>query len=176
MKKENFLRKLWKQGKISLVDPSEEISLSYLQKADNCLSAAKILLQNLLFENATAEAYYAMYNALLALLFKVGIKSGNHAASISLFGLLFEEKELESSIVSAKEERIDKQYYVETQQLTKVSEENCHALVKSSEVFLLKIKLIKGNLNNEGIDGLREIFSVKIERNPKQGSTGLVQG
>lgn len=51
MKKQNFLSKLKKEGKLGLVEPSEEIKLSYLQKAENCLKSAKILFQNKLYVN-----------------------------------------------------------------------------------------------------------------------------
>ena len=92
MKKVNFLNKLKSEGKLKLCEPSEEMTLSYLQKAENCLKSAKILFQNQLYENATSETYYCMYNSLLALLFKVGIKSENHSASIIILKNLFNEK------------------------------------------------------------------------------------
>ena len=110
MKKMDFLTKLAKEGKLSLVDSSEEIKLSYLQKAENCLKSARILFQNQLYENSTSEAYYCMYNSLLALLFKIGIKSENHSASILILNKLFNEDKLYKIISFAKEERIDKQY------------------------------------------------------------------
>jgi len=55
MKKQNFLNKVKKEGKIELVEPSEEICKSYLRKADNCLKSAKILLQNMLYENSISN-------------------------------------------------------------------------------------------------------------------------
>jgi uncharacterized protein (UPF0332 family) len=119
MKEINFLKKLRKTGKLELVESSEEMKLSYLTKSENCLKSSKILFQNKLYENSTSEAYYSIYNSLLALLFKIGIKSENHSASIILFEKLFNNKELAKIALWAKEERIDKQYYVETQQLLK---------------------------------------------------------
>ena len=115
MKKQIFLNKLKKESKLELVEPSEEMVLSYLQKAENCIKSSKILFQNRLYENATSEAYYCMYNSLLALLFKTGIKSENHSASIIMLKELFRENALYKIISLAKEERIDKQYYVESQ-------------------------------------------------------------
>lgn len=89
------------------------MKMSYLTKAENCLKSSKILFLNELYENSTSEAYYCIYNSLLALLFKIGIKSENHSASIILFEKLFNNKDLAGIALWAKEERIDKQYYVE---------------------------------------------------------------
>lgn len=89
MRKSNFLNKLSKEGKLELVEPSDEITDSYLEKAENCLKSAKILLQNDLYENSVSMAYYTMYESITALLFKVGIKCENHSASILLLKQLF---------------------------------------------------------------------------------------
>src|SRR3989344_9398826 len=142
MKELIFLKKLKIKGIIGLVEPSEEMGYSYLIKAENCFLASKILFQNRLYENSTSEAYYCMYNSVLSLLFKIGIKSENHSASIILFDKLFEEKELVKIIFWAKEERIDKQYYVETQQIAEVTNESCNEMILKAEDFLVKMKLL----------------------------------
>jgi len=164
MKKQDFLNKLKKEKKIELVEPSEEIKLSYLKKAEDCLKSAKILLNNKLYENSTSEAYYSMYNSLLALLFKAGIKSENHSASIMLFEDLFNSKELAKIITFAKSERIDKQYYVEAQQITKATEESCKDMVSEAEDFLVKMKLFISNLSNEDIIFSRKSFENLFEK------------
>jgi len=114
MKELNFLKKLKRKGIIELVESSEEMKSSYLIKSDNCLKSAKILFSSQLYENSTSEAYYCIYNSLLSLLFKIGIKSESHSVSIiifdKLFDKLFDNKELVKIISWAKEERIDKQY------------------------------------------------------------------
>ena len=163
MKKLNFLSKLKKKGKIELVEASEEMKLSYLQKAENCLKSAKILFQNKLYENSTSEAYYCMYNSLLALFFKVGIKSENHSASVILFKKLFDEKDLTKIISWAKEERIDKQYYVETQQILKVTEESCKEMITKAEEFFVKIRVIINEINNVTIKDVRIRFEQLVE-------------
>ena len=157
MKKPDFLSNLKKKEKLKLVEPSEEIKSSYLRKAEDCLKSAKILLNNGLYENSTSEAYYGMYNSLLALLFKSGIKSENHSASIILLGKLF-NPDLAKTISAAKTERIDKQYYVDSQQTVKVSEESCKAMISNAEDFLVKMKLLASSLNNEGIIKARKAF------------------
>ena len=158
MKELNFLKKLKRKGVIELVESSEEMKSSYLIKADNCLKSAKILFQSQLYENSTSEAYYCMYNSLLSLLFKIGIKSENHSASIILFDKLFENKELVKIISWAKEERIDKQYYVETQQIVKVTKESCNEMILKAEDFLVKMKLLISELSNEKVNSARDNF------------------
>jgi len=158
MKELTFLRKLKKKRVIELVESSEEMKLSYLIKAENCLKSAKILFQSQLYENSTSEAYYCMYNSLLSLLFKIGIKSENHSASIILFDKLFGNKDLARIISWAKEERIDKQYYVETQQIVKVTKESCNEMVLKAEDFLVKMKLLINEMQNEKINSARNSF------------------
>jgi len=165
MKKINFLKKLRKEGKLELIEPSEEIKSSYLIKSENCFKSAKILFQNQLYENSTSESYYCMYNSLLALLFKVGIKSENHSASIILFNKLFNEKEMFKIISFAKKERIDKQYYVESQQISKINKESCNDMIIKAEDFLIKMKLLISKLSHNHIELYRkesqEIFKEK---------------
>ncbi|MEK6913545.1 MAG: HEPN domain-containing protein [Nanoarchaeota archaeon] len=159
MKEINFLRKLKREGKLELVNPSEEIKLSYLIKAENCFKSAKLLFQNQLYENSVSEAYYCMYSSLLALLFKIGIKSENHSASIILFRKLFNNLDLAKIISWAKEERIDKQYYVETKQIIKVTKESCNEMIFKAESFLIKMRVLINELNNEKINSIKENFN-----------------
>jgi len=111
MKKLSFLNKLEKEEKLKIVNPSEEIKQSYLEKSESNLSSSIILLDNDKLEEAISLTYYSMYNMLTALFFKVGIKCENHTASIILLKELF--KLDNSDIKSAKKERIDKQYYTD---------------------------------------------------------------
>ncbi|MEA3378462.1 MAG: HEPN domain-containing protein [Nanoarchaeota archaeon] len=128
---------------------------SYSEKSANCLKSAKLLLQNNLYENSIGMSYYAMYNLLLALLFRVGVKCENHGGSILLLKLLFEENDLFKLISDAKKERIDKQYYVTTEK-DGITKEIADELFSNAEGFVLKMKLIINNLNHDSIDELRE--------------------
>ena len=152
-----FLNKLKKEEKLELVEPSEEIEESYSQKSADCLKSAKLLLQNNLFENSIGMSYYAMYNLLLALLFRVGIKCENHGGSILLLKLLFKENEFFKIISDAKKERIDKQYYVTTEK-DDITKEVAEELFNNGEDFVLKIKVVINNLNNDSVDEIRERF------------------
>src|SRR3989338_5395948 len=74
-------------------------------------------------------AYYSMYNMLTALLYKAGIKCENHSASIIILEELFGIDN--SKIMSAKTERVDKQYYVDFE----ITREEVENLIKSAEQF-----------------------------------------
>jgi len=158
MKKPSFLNKLKKEGKLELVEPSEEICRSYTEKADNCLRSAKLLFQHNLYENSVSMSYYAMYNSLIALLFKTGIKSENHAGSIILFKKLFSRIDLFKIISFAKEERIDKQYYVTSDEDFVLTKESADDMIKKAEGFLVKIKLLIAEIKIDQIGQLRKQF------------------
>ncbi|MBU2589396.1 MAG: HEPN domain-containing protein [Nanoarchaeota archaeon] len=158
MRKNNFLNNLRNEEKLELVEPSENICDSYLEKSANCLKSAKLLLQNNLYENSISLSYYAMYNLLTGLLFRIGIKCENHVGSILLLKLLFKENKLFKLISDAKKERIDKQYYVTTEK-DEITKEVADELLNDSEDFVLKMKLAIKNLNNDSIDDFREKFS-----------------
>ena len=58
----------------------------------------------------------------------------------------------------AKEERIDKQYYVETQQIVKVTKESYNDMILKAEDFLVQMKLLINELGNEKISSARDSF------------------
>ena len=165
MKKLDFLKKLKEEEKLRLVNPSEEIKSSYLTKAENCLKSAKILFQNNLYENSVSEAYYSMYNSLLALLFRIGIKSETHAGSIELLKILFDKEDLYKSLSSAKAERIDKQYYIESKQDFKLNKSSCEAMIIKAEQFLISLRILISQLNNKKIELFRYKFKNLLEKN-----------
>ena len=133
MKKINFLINLKEEGKLKIVEPSEDIKESYINKSNNSLKSADILLENDQVENAVPMAYYSMYNMLTALFFKVGIKCENHSASIIILKELFG---LDNSEISfAKTERVDKQYYVDFD----INKKEVENMLKSTEEFNSKL-------------------------------------
>jgi len=154
---ERFLRKLNREGKLKLVEPTEDICNSYSEKSANCLKSAKLLFKNNLFENSIGESYYAMYNQLLSLLFKTGIKCENRRGSILLLKLLYADENLYQLISNAKKERIDKQYYVTTEKYS-ATKEIASELLSKTEKFILKIKVIIKNLNNDSTNELRKLL------------------
>lgn len=108
MKKINFLIKLYGEGKLSEVEPSDEIKRAYLERSKESLTSAKALLKIGNLKDSVALSYYAMYHSLLAALFRIGIKCENHIGSIILLKEVFS---IDNKIIlKAKEERVDQQY------------------------------------------------------------------
>jgi len=153
MKTSSFLNKLKKEKKLELVKSSEEIKNSYLEKSESNLVSAKILLKNNRLEESVALAYYSAYNLLLSLLYKVGIKSENHTASIILLKKIFE---LDNSFIHfAKNERLDKQYYIDF----KITKEQVMNLIQKVEEFNGELYNFISKLNNEKI----KYYRIKFE-------------
>ena len=154
MIKPSFLDKLKKEGKLELVEPSEEMKNSYLEKSLNSFKASDVLLKTGLLEESVSMSYYAMYHSLLALMFKCGIKCENHTGNILLLKVLFGEEELSDIIIKAKEERIDKQYYIDFEITKKEVEE----FMAAAQDFTIRIKLIIENLTKNKMDGTIKKF------------------
>ena len=147
----NFLNKLAIEGKLRIVQPSEEISTAYISKSHSNLNAAKILLDSAQLEECVTLAYYAMYNCVLALLFRCGIKSENHGASIIILKKIFGEPKLESMISFGKKERIDKQYYIDFSLTKKDSDD----MLIMAEEFIIQCQIVINKLTHTRIDEIR---------------------
>ncbi len=144
-----FLTKLLKEKKIELVEPSQDICNSYFKKSRSNLESAKILQENQKFEEVISLVYYSMYNLVLALLFRVGIKSENHSGSIILLKDIFR---LDTSLIEeAKKERIDKQYYV----ISELNEISVKKSIGNAEEFNSFLKDFISKLNSNSIKDYR---------------------
>jgi uncharacterized protein (UPF0332 family) len=143
------------EGKLGLVEPSEDIKSSYLIKSQSNLESSKILMQAGKHEESISLAYYSMYNCLLALLFKCGIKSENHSASIIIFGRLFKEKQLADTIERTKKDRIDTQYYISSSTFS----QDCESIIQNADFFNLECRSIIKKLNHHQILDLRKEFA-----------------
>ena len=152
MKKIKFLSDMKKQGKLDLVEPSNEMQVSYFEKADSHLESSKILLKTDKLEESISLAYFAMYPSLMALFFIYGIKSENHSTSIIILKEIFNEKELYDELSFAKKERIDKQYYIDF----KITLEEVKEMIKNAEIFINKIKMKIRAISNKQIDEIRK--------------------
>jgi len=130
-----FLMKLISEEKIKLVESSEDIAIAYLHKSGKSLLSAKTLVNIENLDDAIALTYYSMYYSVLALLFKIGIKSENHTGSILLLKEIFDLDV--SELQKAKKDRVDKQYYVD---FSTTKKEVLNAIILAEE-FNAKIKL-----------------------------------
>ncbi len=158
MAKLSFLAKLRKEGKLELVEPSEEMKLSYIHKSESNMFSAKILVNNNKLEESVALAYYSMYHFLTALLFKVGIKSENHTASIMLLKDIFGIDN--GDIAFAKKERLDKQYYINFN----ITKDDVIECIKKAEIFNSMMNNFISKITNDAITKARENFNVLTEK------------
>ena len=158
MKKAGFLIGLHEEGKLRIVEPSEEMKQAYLEKSFASMKSGEILLQNSLLENSVPMAYYSMYNIVMALFFKVGIKCENHAGSIMLLKELFMIDN--SKIEFAKKERVDKQYYVDFK-ITMKEVENLISIAKNfnSELYGFIDRMTSKEVNNFR-ESLRKMLNI----------------
>jgi uncharacterized protein (UPF0332 family) len=123
-----------------------------IAKSESNLISSKILLENNKLEEAIALTYYSMYHMLTALLFKVGIKCENHAASIILLKEIFEIDN--SDISKAKTERVDKQYYTDFS----IIRLDVIEAIGNAESFNSKILDFISKISNENIENYRKKF------------------
>ncbi len=158
MKSLSFLDKLKQEGKLELVEASEPMAESYEKKSRDCLSAAKLVFNGELYENAIGEAYFSMFNAVQSLFFRCGIKCENHSAAAVLLKKLFKADKIFLTFSKAKEERIDKQYYTTQMQQRPVTKESAQELIKIAETFILEASAYKRNLNLKDISEIRKNF------------------
>jgi len=76
------------------IKPDDRFSKEHIEKAKHNLKAADYNVQGHFDDWAVSQSYYAMYHALLAILFKKGFESKNHECTISTVEFLIETKEI----------------------------------------------------------------------------------
>jgi uncharacterized protein (UPF0332 family) len=144
------LKKLFKDKALQLVAPNPEVKTAYLKKSESYLASASLLQDNERFEESVSLAYYSMYYSVLALFFAAGIKCENHTAAIIMLADIFGIDN--SSIASAKSERIDKQYYVATAPVRN----DVVALIRTAESFNAELFDVIERLTNKKIESVRK--------------------
>ncbi|MGM5481519.1 MAG: HEPN domain-containing protein [Nanobdellota archaeon] len=154
-----FHTNLLDKKKIALHEPSDEVSDSYREKAERSLEAAKLLQENKFFEESISLSYYAMYREITAVLRKTGIKCENHSATIIIAKELFNIDDREIS--SAKEERVNKQYYTDEN----VTMHDANELIDEAERFIARVDLFIEHMNNENKKEYRKEFEKKYSFN-----------
>jgi uncharacterized protein (UPF0332 family) len=158
MKNSNFLNKLKSEESLKIVEPSEEISKSYLIKSDKCIRVAKLAYEAGIYENAVSEAYYSIYNAVMSLFFKCGIKCENHSGAVLLIKELFGLEELYSVFSEFKKDRIDNQYYISLINSEPVNKEKCNERIATAQRFNAESRAYAGKLTIQEINNIRKKF------------------
>ena len=160
MKKLTFLNKLKKEDSLKLVDPSDEISKSYLIKSDKCIKVAKLAFDANIYDNAVSEAYYSIYNTVMSLFFKCGIKCENHSGSVCLIKDIFELNELYFIFSEFKKDRIDNQYYITSIDSEPINKLKCSERILTAQKFNLNLR---SHINQLTLQQINE-FRKKIEK------------
>ncbi|MBU3923402.1 MAG: hypothetical protein KJ592_00635 [Nanoarchaeota archaeon] len=158
MIKSDFLSKLKRAKTLLLVESSEEISVAYLIKSDKCIRVAKLAYGAGIYENAIGEAYYSIYNSLMSLFYRCGIKCENHTASGILLGELFGLVELCEIFTEFKKDRIDNQYYLPVADGEPVDGEKCGKKIRIAQRFNLELRAYVSRITLEEIGDVRERF------------------
>ena len=158
MKKSNFLNRLKAEELLVLVEPSEEISKSYLIKSDKCIQVAKLAYGAGIYENAVSEAYYSIYNTVLSLFFKCGIKCENHSGAVLLIKELFKLEEIYLIFSEFKKDRVDNQYYIPILGAEPINKEKCNERIRTAQKFNIELRVYTGKITNQEINNLRKTF------------------
>lgn len=158
MKNLDFLNKLKRKKILQLVDVSEDISKAYLIKSDKCIRVAKLAFEAGIYENAISEAYYSIYNAVMSLFYKCGIKCENHSGAVILIKELFDLEDLYDIFSEFKKDRIDNQYYLPIKNSEPINKEKCNTRIKTAQRFNLEMRNIINRLNLNEINNLRKKF------------------
>lgn len=80
------------------IKPNDKLSKEHIEKAKHNLKAADYNVQGHFDDWAVSQSYYAMYHALLAILFRKGFESKNHECTISTIEFLIESGEIDLSM------------------------------------------------------------------------------
>jgi uncharacterized protein (UPF0332 family) len=158
MQKQNFLDKLKFEKILKLIEPSEEISKSFLIKSEKCAIVAKLAFNEGIYENALSEAYYSIYNTVTALFYKCGIKCENHTAAVILIQKLFKLEHMYKIFSDFKKDRIDNQYYVPVVDTEPITKEQCNARIKTAQRFNVQLRAHMEKLTLEDIKNIRKEF------------------
>lgn len=158
-------RILWcfrQKAGIGMEKPNDELCKSYLKEANDALVSMNANMKAGLKKWVIITAYYARYNAIYALLRKVGIKSEIHDCTIAVIKYLFSDyfkEEFFAELEESKEQRINLQYYTNRT----VSESDYGRNIKSAPEFVLKAEKIIDQLTAEEINKAREKLNNLME-------------
>ena len=145
-----------KEGRPNLqkVPVSSERAKQHIDKAHNNLRAMKLMFDNDLFDWTIICVYYAMYHAVLAALYKIGIRATAHYCALAAFKEFYVkrgkvkpefiayikrakqlERKYSESLDKAQENRVVEQYGVEI-----VTNDDAEWIIEDAKDFVLKIE------------------------------------
>jgi uncharacterized protein (UPF0332 family) len=145
-----------RKGKSNLhkIPVNIERAKGHLDKAHSDLRAMRTMFDNELFDWTVICGYYAMYHAVLASLFRIGIRATAHYCAIAAFKKFYVERgrvkpeyvsyiekaeQLEQkyaeTLEKARENRVIEQYGVEI-----LTNDDAEWIIEDAEDFVLKIE------------------------------------
>lgn len=158
MRNLKFLSKLKNEKSLKLVEPSDEISKAYLIKSDKCLQVSKLAFGAEIYENAVSEAYYSIYNTVMSLFFKCGIKCENHSGAVILIKEIFHLEKQHMIFSEFKKDRIDNQYYIPILDTEPINKEKCNERISTAQRFCIGLRAYMVNLTIQDINDIRQRF------------------
>lgn len=144
------------RSKLHKIPVNTERAEQHIDKAHKNLRAMKIMFDNDLFDWTVICGYYAMYHAVLAALFKIGIRATAHYCAIAAFKEFYvrrgkvrpeyityikRAKQLEqkyaNTLEKAQEDRVVDQYGVEV-----LTNDDAEWILEDAKDFILKIEAV----------------------------------
>ncbi len=119
----------------------EQVIRKEVERGEKALKAARLLLDNGLFEDAISRAYYAVLHLAKAALLSQGIRTSSHKGVVAMFGLHLVEKGLMASdlakiLAKEKEERELGDYDV----MMDIDPERAETRIRQAEEFIAAVK------------------------------------
>jgi len=145
-----------KEGRPNLqkVPVSPARAQQHIDKAHGNLRAMKMMFDNSLFDWAIICGYYAMYHAVLAALYKIGVRATAHYCALAAFKEFYVkrgkvkpefvayinrakqlERKYSESLDKAQENRVVEQYGVEI-----ITNDDAEWIIEDAKDFVLKIE------------------------------------
>jgi len=140
---------------IKIVNESINLQKAYLAKSKDAIKSMEVNAKAGINDWAVAASYYARYDAVYALLSRIGVKCEIHDCTIALFKHLFSGKiapEFIQDLEQSKDDRIDAQYYTKTIKI------NQNRVISDTKNFVLEIEKIIDNLTKSDIAALQAMF------------------
>ena len=145
-----------RQANLQKVPVNNDRAQQHIDKSHNNLRAMKLMFDNDIFDWTIICGYYAMYHAVLASLYKIGIRATAHYCAIAAFKEFYVKrgkvkpefisyikraKQLEQkyseSLDKAQENRVVEQYGVEI-----ITNDDAEWIIEDAKDFVLKIEEI----------------------------------
>ena len=152
---------------IRLVEPSQNLALAYVKKAEDSLTSMN---ETSVRDWKISTAYYAMYFSVYAVLNRVGIKCELHPCTIefanSFLKEYFSDEEI-SFLEESIQARVDSQYYTDR----KIDNKKYEEMIRKAPQMVVKCKEIVNKLNENKINEIREKLKLEISKieNKKKG-------